>query len=72
MKSSVQNKEIREFTSAELEEKLKAAVAEYAKMKINHAITPLESPIQIRYKRRYIAKLKTEISARLKNNTNAQ
>jgi len=64
MKSSVQNKEIKELTAAELKEKLKTAVLDYTKMRLNHAITPLESPIQIRDKRKYIARLKTEVRAR--------
>jgi large subunit ribosomal protein L29 len=68
MKSSVQNKEIKELTTAELEEKLKAAVADYSKKKLNHAITPLESPIQIRDSRKFIARLKTELSNRRINN----
>jgi large subunit ribosomal protein L29 len=68
MKSSVQNKEIKELTTAELDEKIKAATLEYNKMKINHAITPLESPIQIRDKRKYIARLLTEKRSREINN----
>ncbi len=68
MKSSVLNKEIKELTTAELDEKLAAARLEYTKMQINHAITPLESPIQIRDKRKYIAKLMTEKRSREINN----
>jgi large subunit ribosomal protein L29 len=68
MKKSVQNKEIRELTTAELEEKLNAAVLDYTKMKLNHAITPLESPIQIRDKRKYIARLRCELRSRQINN----
>ncbi|MCR4560671.1 MAG: 50S ribosomal protein L29 [Bacteroidales bacterium] len=64
MKKSVQQKEIKDLTTAELEEKLSASVLDYTKMKLNHAITPLESPIQIRDKRKYIARLKTELRAR--------
>ncbi|MBQ3690515.1 MAG: 50S ribosomal protein L29 [Bacteroidales bacterium] len=68
MKKSVQNKEIKELTTAELEEKLNAAVLDYTKMKLNHAITPLESPIQIRDKRKYIARLRCELRSRQINN----
>ena len=68
MKKSVQQKEIKDLTTAELEEKLSASVLDYTKMKLNHAITPLESPIQIRDKRKYIARLRCELRSRQINN----
>jgi large subunit ribosomal protein L29 len=64
MKKSEEQKKIKDLTEAELGEKLKATELEYAKMKLNHAITPLESPIKIRDTRKYIARLRTEIRAR--------
>ena len=68
MKNTEIKKEIKELTTAELNDKIQEVSLEYAKMKMNHAISPLESPIQIRYKRRYIAKLLTEKRSRdLKN-----
>ena len=68
MKSSEINKEIRELTAAELDEKLKTVSVEYTKMKLNHAVSSIENPIQIRNIRRYIARLLTEKRSReLKN-----
>ncbi|MCQ2974380.1 MAG: 50S ribosomal protein L29 [Bacteroidales bacterium] len=68
MKNSEVNKEIKDLTTADLNDKIKSVTLEYQKMKINHSISPLESPIQIRYKRKYIAKLLTEKRSReLKN-----
>ncbi len=68
MKSSEINKEIRELTAAELDEKLKTVSVEYTKMKLNHAVSSIENPIQIRNTRRYIARLLTEKRSReLKN-----
>ena len=64
MKSSVQYKEIKDSTTAELKEKLKTATLEYSKMKINQAITPLENPMKIRDQRKYIARLNTELRSR--------
>lgn len=64
MKSSVQYKEIKDSTTAELKEKLQTATLEYSKMKINHAITPLENPMKIRDQRKYIARLNTELRNR--------
>jgi large subunit ribosomal protein L29 len=35
-----------------------------AKMKLNHAVTPLENPMQIKFTRRTVARLKTELRNR--------
>ncbi|MBP5502700.1 MAG: 50S ribosomal protein L29 [Bacteroidales bacterium] len=68
MKSSEINKEIRELTAAELDEKIKSVSVDYNKMKLNHAVSSIENPIQIRNTRRYIARLLTEKRSReLKN-----
>jgi large subunit ribosomal protein L29 len=33
-------------------------------MKLNHAVTPLENPMQIKFTRRTVARLKTELRNR--------
>ena len=53
-------KELRELETKELAERLDAEVAKYNQMKLNHAITPLENPSQIKAARRDIARMKTE------------
>ena len=68
MKSSETNKEIRELTAAELDEKIKSVSMEYTKMKLNHAVSSIENPIQIRNTRRYIARLLTEKRSRVLKN----
>ncbi|MBR4441072.1 MAG: 50S ribosomal protein L29 [Bacteroidales bacterium] len=68
MKSSEINKEIKDLTTAELDEKIKTVTMEYTKMKLNHSISPIDNPLQIRHKRRYIARLLAEKRSReLKN-----
>lgn len=68
MKSSELNKEVRELTQAELDEKIKSVTMDYTKMKLNHAVSHIENPLQIRHTRRYIARLLTEKRSReLKN-----
>ena len=47
-----------------LAEKLENAVAAYDQMKLNHNITPLENPSQIKSARRDIARMKTELRQR--------
>ena len=57
-------KELRELETKELAERLDAEVAKYNHMKLNHAITPLENPSQIKAARRDIARMKTELRQR--------
>lgn len=54
-------KDIKDLTLEELKDKLNEKSAEFAKMKINHAISPLENPLLIRTTRRTVALLKTEL-----------
>ena len=51
--------EIRKLSAQELAERLQAEEAQYNQMKLNHSITPLENPAQIKAARRTIAKMKT-------------
>ena len=60
----MQIKELRELETKELAERLDAEVAKYNQMKLNHAITPLENPSQIKAARRDIARMKTELRQR--------
>ena len=60
----MKTKEIKELGTKELAEKLEADVAKYTMMKINHAVTPLENPSQIKAARRDIARMKTELRQR--------
>ena len=60
--------EIRELQTNELKERLEAEVANYTSMRLNHAISPLENPSQLRKARRTIARMHTELRQReLKN-----
>lgn len=57
-------KEIRELETKDLEERIQAEVAKYNRMKLNHAITPLENPAELRTTRRNIARMKTILHER--------
>ena len=57
-------KEVREIETKELVEKLEAAVDALNKKKINHNVTPLENPSEIKIARRDIARMKTELRQR--------
>ena len=56
--------EIKSLETKELAEKLETAVAQYNQMKLNHAVTPMENPSQIKAARRDIARMQTELRQR--------
>ncbi len=60
----MKTKEIKELETKELVEKLETEVANYNQAKLNHAVTPLEKPSQIKAARRDIARMKTELRQR--------
>ncbi len=60
MKSS----EIKELTLQELQERLESEETLMVRMKMNHAVSPLDNPNKIVDTRRNIARLKTEVRAR--------
>ena len=57
-------KEITELADKDLREKLEQTVEAYNKMKLNHNVTPLENPSQIKATRRDIARMKTVLRER--------
>ncbi len=60
----MKSKELKELETKDLAERLEAEVAKYNQMKLNHAVTPLENPSQIKAARRDIARMKTELRQR--------
>jgi large subunit ribosomal protein L29 len=60
----MKNKEIKELSSEELQEKLVEYRKQHADLKMAHAVTPLENPLQIRKARKTVARLATEITNR--------
>ena len=56
----MKNSEIRELTTQEVAERIEAEKSALTRTKLNHAISPLENPQQIKEIRRNIAKLMTE------------
>jgi large subunit ribosomal protein L29 len=57
-------KEIRELTTSEMNERLDAEIARLSSLKINHSISPLDNPSQIKALRRDIARFNTELRQR--------
>ena len=56
--------EIREIAPNELAERIEAEVANYNQMVLNHSISPLDNPAQIKKLRRTIARMKAELHQR--------
>ncbi|WP_353778854.1 50S ribosomal protein L29 [Winogradskyella sp. 3972H.M.0a.05] len=60
----MKQQEIKELSTAELQEKLSDMKQSYADLKMAHAISPLDNPIQLRSVRRTVARLATELTKR--------
>ncbi|MBN1462190.1 MAG: 50S ribosomal protein L29 [Paludibacteraceae bacterium] len=60
----MKTREIKELTTKEIQERLEANLDSLNKMKLNHSISPLDNPMQIKAARRSIAKLHTELRKR--------
>ena len=56
------NAEIKTLNLDELRERLKAERDNLQKLKFAHAISPIENPMKIRETRRLIARLKTQLN----------
>ncbi|WP_338408255.1 50S ribosomal protein L29 [uncultured Flavobacterium sp.] len=56
--------EIKDLSATALQEKLNQTKKAYADLKMAHAISPIENPLQIRSVRRTVARLATELTKR--------
>ena len=56
--------EIREIATSELAERNQTEEANYKQMVLNHSISPVANPAQIKQLRRTIARMKTELRQR--------
>lgn len=60
----MKNSEIKELTDKELKEKIEDEKAHLVRMKLNHAVSPLDNPNKLKESRRLVARLKTELRKR--------
>ena len=56
--------EIKQLSIADLQEKLSETKKSYSDLKMAHAISPLDNPIQLRVARRTVARVATELTNR--------
>ena len=56
--------EIKELSTEDLQENLTTLKKNYTDLKMAHAISPLENPIQLRALRKSVARIATELTKR--------
>ena len=59
---------VKDLTTDEVRDKMKEESATYRKMKLSHAVSPMENPMKIRNSRKIIARLATELKKRTSQN----
>lgn len=62
----MKNSEIRALSIPDLEARINSETSFYERMKFAHDIAPIENPMRLQKARRTIARLKTELTARKK------
>jgi len=62
----MKKEDIKDLTTDELRLRLEEEKAMYLKLKLNHAVSPIENPMKIRTTRRGIAMINTELTRRQK------
>ena len=60
----MKNSEIKELTTKELIEKLEDEKSLLVRMRLNHAVSPLDNPNKLGESKRLVARLNTEIRKR--------
>ena len=60
----MKKEEINELSTQDLKDRLAEMEKEYLQLKINHSISPLDSPAKITHERKMIARVKTELRQR--------
>ena len=64
----MKTREIKELNNQEILERIDTQKEQLVRLKLNHAISPLDNPLQIKEVRRTIARLATELRQREQNN----
>ncbi|MGB3946464.1 MAG: 50S ribosomal protein L29 [Bacteroidia bacterium] len=56
--------DIKQLSTSDLRERIKEEKSNLAKLKLNHAVSPIENPLKITFSRKTVARLKTELRSR--------
>lgn len=60
--------ELKDLTPQELQDKLQEERSTLTKLRFNHTVSPVENPMQLRQKRKDVARILTELRKRELNN----
>jgi large subunit ribosomal protein L29 len=63
----MKTREIKELNNKEILERMDVEKEHIVRLKLNHAISPLDNPLQIKEVRRTVARLATELRQRENN-----
>ncbi|MDP4237987.1 MAG: 50S ribosomal protein L29 [Bacteroidota bacterium] len=63
----MKTREIKELNNKEIQERMDVEKEHLVRLKLNHAISPLDNPMQIKEVRRTIARFATELRQRENN-----
>jgi len=56
--------EIKEFSTKELVERLETEKNTLVRMRLNHAVSPLDNPMRLKFLRKDVARMMTELNYR--------
>ena len=56
--------DIKQLSTNDLRERIKEEKSNLAKLKLNHAVSPIENPLKITFSRKVVARLQTELRSR--------
>jgi large subunit ribosomal protein L29 len=60
----MKTREIKDLNNKEIQERMDAEISRLDRLKLNHAISPLDNPLQIKEVRRTVARFATELRQR--------
>lgn len=70
--AKLKREDLNQLSLDDLKQRLQDDSDRLQKLRFNHAVTTLDNPLQLRFLRREVARLKTEIHAREKENAGAK
>ena len=62
--AKLKKEDLNQLNDADLKQRLQDDVERLVKLRFNHAVNPIDNPSQLRYVRREIARLNTEMRKR--------
>ena len=60
--------EVKELSTKELTERIETEKNTLVRMRLNHAVSPLDNPMKLKYARKNIARMITELNTRESSN----